>query len=100
MARRQDGKLHAPACEKGTDTNEKCVGPLVHKRCEGRIDLTASAGVEDLDLQPYGASSRFHISQCGLGSGNGGIEEHGNASYSRHQLAQQFESLCRQLLIV
>ena len=37
-----------------------------HKSCEGRIDLTASAGVEHLDLQPHGAGSRCHVSQRSL----------------------------------
>ena len=53
--------------KKGSTADEKGVGPLAHKGCEGRIDLAAGAGVEDLDLQPDGASRRFHVSQRGLG---------------------------------
>ena len=53
--------------KKGSRTDEEGVGPLAHKSCEGRIDLAAGAGVEDLDLQSDGASSRFHVSQRGLG---------------------------------
>ena len=68
MARRQGGKLHPPAGEKGVGADEKRVGPLAHKRREGHIDLAAGAGVEDLDLQPHGASSRLHVSQRGLRS--------------------------------
>ena len=67
MARRQVDQLDAPADEKGVGADEEGVGPLAHKSCEGRIDLAAGAGVEDLDLQPHGARSRFHVSQCGLG---------------------------------
>jgi hypothetical protein len=57
--------LDTPA--KGVAADQKRVGPLAHKRCEGRFDLAAVAGVEDLDLQPDGGSSRFHISQGVLG---------------------------------
>ena len=58
MARRQVDQLDTPAVEKGVVADEKGVGPLAHKGCEGRIDLAAGAGVEDLDLQPHGAGSR------------------------------------------
>jgi hypothetical protein len=52
MARRR-----APAVEEGIDADEEGVGPLTHECCEGGIDLPAGAGVEDMDLQPDGASS-------------------------------------------
>jgi hypothetical protein len=42
--------------------NEKAVGALARKCCEGRVDLTAGAGFEHLDLQPHGAGSRFRVS--------------------------------------
>jgi hypothetical protein len=56
--RRKVGKLHPPAGEKGFSADEESVGPLARKGCESRIDLTAGAGVEDLDLQADGASAR------------------------------------------
>ena len=91
-------QLDTPAGEKGVGADEERVGPLAHKRCEGRIDLAAGAGVEDLDLQPHGAGSRFHVSQRGLGSRSiGWIDEHGHTSGCGHQLAQEFQPLCRQL---
>ena len=100
MARRQSGQLDTPAVEEGVAADEERVGPLAHKRCEGRIDLAAGAGVEDLDLQPHGASSRFHVSQRGLGSRSiGRIDEHGHTSGCGHQLAQQLQPLCRQLSV-
>jgi hypothetical protein len=61
MARRQGGKLHPPTGEKGIEADEKCVGPLAHKTCEGRIDLLAVAGIEDLDLQSHRACCRFQV---------------------------------------
>ena len=91
-------QLDTPAGEKGVAADEEGVGPLAHERCEGRIDLAAGAGVEDLDLQPHGASSRFHVSQRGLGNGSiGRIDEHGHASGRGHQLAQELQPLCHQL---
>src|SRR5262249_47351571 len=60
--------------------------------------LPAGAGVEDLDLQPHGASSGFHVSQRGLcRRGIARIDEHGNTNCCGHQLAQEFQPLCRQL---
>ena len=98
VARRQVGQLHTPADEKGVGADEERVGPLARKRCEGRIDLAAGAGVEDLDLQPHGAGGRFHVSQRGLGSrGIGRIDEHGHTGRSGHQLTQELQPLRRQL---
>ena len=91
-------QVEPAGCEKGVAADEEGVGPLAHKSCEGRIDLSAGAGVEDLDLQSHGASSRFHVSQRGLGIRSiGRIDEHGNASGCGHQLAQEFQPLCGQL---
>ena len=68
--------------KKGSPADEKRVGPLAHKRCEGRIDLAAGAGVENLDLQPHGAGRRFHVSQRGLGIRSiGRIDEHGQCAW-------------------
>ena len=98
MARRQVDQLDAPAAEKRVGADEQRVGTLTHKRCEGRIDLLAGAGAEDLDLQPHGASSRRGVFQRGLRSRSiGGIDEHANASCSGHQLAQDFQPLRHQL---
>ena len=92
--------MHTPADEKGVGADEEGVGPLAHKCCEGRIDFAAGAGVEDLDLQPHGAGSRFHVSQRGLGNRSiGRIDEHGHASGCGHQLTQEVQPLCRQLTI-
>ena len=99
MAHRQKRQLETPAVEEGVGADEKGVGPLAHKSREGRIDLAAGAGVEDLDLQSHGAGSRFHVSQRDLGiPGIGRIDEHGHTSGCGHQLTQEFQPLCRQLL--
>ena len=48
----------------GGGADKKAVGRLANKDRERGIDLAAGAGVEDLNLQPYGASGPFHIPQC------------------------------------
>ena len=50
-----------------------------------------------LDLQSHSASSRFHVSQHGLGSGTSRIDEHGYSSGGGHQLTQEFQPLRRQV---
>src|SRR5262249_5931008 len=97
VARRKVDQLDPSADEKRVGADEECVGPLAYKVCEGRVDLAAGAGAENLDLQSYGARSRFHVSQRRLGSGTGRIDEHSHASGSGHQLTQESQSLCGQL---
>src|SRR5262249_4109675 len=79
-------QLDAPADEKGIAADQEGVGALAHKRCESRIDLSAGAGVENLDLQSHGASSRFRFSHNrGHGTRSvGRIDEYGNASSCRY----------------
>jgi hypothetical protein len=98
VERRQVDQLDTPAGEKCVIANEQGVRPLAHESCEGRFDLRTGAGFENLDLQCHGASSRFRVSQRGLCiRGIGRIDKHGNASGSRHKLAQESQSLCGQL---
>ena len=85
--------------KKGSVADKKRVGSLAHRTCEGRIDLADGPGVVDLDLQPHGASSRLHVSYRELGTHRiGRIDEYGNASGTGHQLAQEFQPLCHQLI--
>ena len=57
-------------CRTVKDTGNRSMhawgGSLAHKTCEGRIDLTGGAGVENLNLQSNGATSRLHVSQRDL----------------------------------
>jgi ABC transporter substrate binding protein len=80
VARRERGNLHPSADEEGVATDKESPGSVAQERCEGRIDLAAGAGADDLDLKPNGAGSRYHILQRGPGSEIGGIKEHGNSS--------------------
>src|SRR2546421_5120665 len=100
MPRCEVGKLHAPVVEKYILAEEDGVGPVANKSCESRIDLAAVAGVVNLDLQSDGAGSRFQVSQRGLCIRDiGWIDEHDHMSRSRHQLTQELQALCRQLIV-
>src|SRR5262249_19261587 len=95
VARRQDGKLDAPAGEKGIAADKQRVELLAHESCECCIDLAAAGSPEDLDLQPDVARRRFHVSRRGLRVGRmGRIDQHGNAGGSRHQLMHESQPLC------
>src|SRR5215468_5937671 len=96
MARRQVGQLHAPATEERVGTNEKRIGPLARESLESRIDLLTVAGVEELNLQPHGASSELHVSQRSLHKGARRFDEHGHARSYASQLTQQFQPFCDQ----
>ena len=52
MTCRQRHELLTSAKQKRIPANEKRVGPLPPKCCEGGIDLAAGAGVYDIDLHP------------------------------------------------
>jgi len=67
--------------KEGSISEKKGVGSLACKTCKGRVDLAAGAGVENLDLQPDGASSHFHVSHYRFGGLRvGSIDEHGNTN--------------------
>src|SRR5262249_52120435 len=72
VARRQVDQLDPSADEKRVGANEECVGPLAHQTCEGRIDLPAGAGIEDLDFQSYRASASTPLSVVS-GAGQAGL---------------------------
>src|SRR5262249_25790726 len=98
VAPRQEDQRDTPSVEEGVVADEEGVGPLAHKSCEGRIDLPAGTGVEDLDLQSHGAGSGFYGSQRRLGIRcMGRIDEHCNTSGYRHQRTQELQPLCGQL---
>ena len=73
--------------------------PLAPKARESRIYFKAGTGVADLDVQPHGASSCFHVSQRGLRTRIHRIDKHCHTSRSGHQLTQEFQPLCCQLKI-
>src|SRR5262249_54152208 len=75
------GQIARGGWKKAVVADEKSIGSFAHETCEGRIDLAAGAGVENLDLESQGASSRLHISQRDLCiRGIGWVDEHSNTS--------------------
>ena len=92
VACRQLDELDAPASEKRAGrTISSTSGCSPHKTREGRIDLAACAGVKHLDLQSHGATSRFCVFDVTSVIPVAQFDQHGNASRSGHQFAQEFE---------
>ena len=65
MACRQRGQLDPPASEEAIRGDEQGIRSAKHSGRERRVDLAASAGIEELDLQPERVSGRFQLCQCG-----------------------------------
>ena len=82
--------MDTPGIEEGAATDEKSVGPVAHEGSEGGTNLSAGAGVEDLNLHPHGASGHLNISQRRLRNRcMRRIDQHGNTRSARHQLTQK-----------
>ena len=85
MARCQIDQLDTPAGEKAVASEEEGVRPLACKCREGRIDLTAGAGVVDLDVHSEGAGRSCHVSERGLSIGGiCRIDEYGDTNGFGH----------------
>src|SRR5262245_60045564 len=99
VACRQLCQLDPPVEQERCAADDEGVRSLTHKSSECSIEFKAVAGVENLDLQPHGASNCSHISQYGISAGSiPRIDEHGNTNSSGHQRPQEFQPLCRQLI--
>ena len=61
MVRRHVGKLDAPAVVEAVGTDKERLGPFAHERLECRIDFSARAPIEELQLHPDVAGSRPHV---------------------------------------
>src|SRR6266566_9815073 len=97
MADRQRGNLYPPGGEIGVWAEEKRVWPLARKRCEGRVDLPAGAGVEDLHPPPPRTPRGFDLSHLRLRARRiSRIDENGDTSHCGHQFAQKFQPLRHQ----
>src|SRR5262249_8001253 len=62
----QLGQLDPSTVQERGDPDEDGIGALATNSFEGGIDLRTAVGVEDLDLQPNGASRRLHLFHLGL----------------------------------
>ena len=63
VACRQLSQLDPPVEQEGCAADDEGVRSLTHKSVERSIEFEALAGVENLDLQPHGASNCSHVSQ-------------------------------------
>jgi hypothetical protein len=92
--------LDTPGVQERVAVDEKRIGSILFKRCKGHIDLTASTGVSNLNLQPQCAGGRFYVPQRRLGShGADWVNEHGYTRSCGHQLTQKLNRLSCQLKI-
>lgn len=63
MGRRERRNLGAPAREEHVARDVQGVGAVAHEAGEGGLDLAGGAGVEDPNLQSYGAGGFRQVSQ-------------------------------------
>lgn len=59
----QQSELDTPNVKEGVAVDKEGVGSFARKRRESGIDLAASAGFQDPDLQSHGAGSDSHLSK-------------------------------------
>jgi len=91
-------QLHPAAVEERVETNENGIRSLIPKCCEGRTDLPAGSGVEDLNLHPDGARccSRFSRRSVGI-CRVCRVDQHSHTSGCGHQLPREFQPFRRKL---
>src|SRR5215472_7512242 len=65
--------------------------------CEGRIDVTRAGCFHSICLHPDSTSRRFYFRNLRFGSGKRRIDDHGDRTRLRKQVADQFETLRRHL---
>ena len=97
MARRQRGKLQAPADKEWVGGDDEPFGLVADKCCECRFDRAGIARLNDIDLHPDGGRRRSQVSRNGLGIRMVGIDQQSDARDGGDELAQQAQSLCRQI---
>src|SRR5262249_12143753 len=91
-------QLDTPCSEKGIGGDKEGIRALTLHTFERSTDLTAGAGVENLDLQAHDASSGCYLSQCPFRLGRARrINQYRDTLSLGQQLAQEFQPLCCQL---
>src|SRR5262249_3105758 len=68
IVRRERHKLGAAAEKEDIGGNQQGIGPVANEGGEGRLNLTAGAGVEDVSLQSEDAGRFGYVSQRGFGN--------------------------------
>jgi hypothetical protein len=73
-------------------------GPQLDQGCKNCVEVAFGAHMQDMDLQPEGASCRPQVFRGGLGElRTSRVDEQSNDGLRRDQLVQQLEPLGRKL---
>src|ERR1017187_2596364 len=100
MTERQCRELFEPANEECTSADHESARPRLNQLCEGCVEVTIGADIEDLKLQPEGVSRCLELIRLGLGkNGIGRIDQQGHDTSSGDQLMQQCQPFRRYLLV-
>ena len=100
MSERPCGELFDPAKEECTAGDHESARPQLDQLCEGCIEVTFGADIEDLEIQPEGVSRCLQLPCDGIReSGIGRVDQQGYDASRGDQLMQQFQPLLRYLHI-
>ena len=97
MAGRQRRELFTASAEEGTGADQDCPHTLLRKSCEGRFEIAIHAGIYNNELQAQCARRRLENRDQGLYTRNCGVHDGAEQGSVWHQLAEQLQSLRRQL---
>src|SRR5260370_12417 len=86
VTRRERRKLDAPAREEDITSDVQGVGAIAHEGGEGRLDLAAGAGVEDLNLQSHCTGGFRYISYAVFCLKKKNIDHNCNTNHPAHPL--------------
>src|SRR5262245_269181 len=91
---RQRGELFASARKKWIGSDHEPARSQLDQLCESRIKITLGACIQDMELQPEGASRCLQFLRVGLDkSGIGWIDKQSYDARRGDQLVQQFQPL-------
>src|SRR5262245_53237141 len=94
VAERQRGELFNPARKKWIRGDHEPTCSQLDQLCEGSVKVTFGACIQDMELQPEGASRCLQLFRVGLNkSGIGWIDNHSHGARRGDQLVQQFQPL-------
>ena len=81
MAEIQRGNLFAPACKVWIEADHEPARSQLDQLCETPIEVMFGAGIQDIELQPKGASRCLQLLRVGLGNCRiGWIDEQSNGA--------------------
>jgi hypothetical protein len=93
VARGQGRELVASRDEETVSTHHEGINVQLTEERKSRIDVARIARFRSMCLHPNGTSRRFHLRHFGLGPWEGRIDNHGDRTRVRQQVADQFKPL-------